>query len=77
MIFFTISFYHRDHIIQILVKLKSLGVAIGLKNDAWCPLPVLLELSFDTLRDASDYLGSMNEIRGTIVEFQEHLNACA
>ena len=31
MIFFTISFYHRDQIIQILVKLKSLGVVIGLE----------------------------------------------
>ena len=40
-------------------------------------LPVLLELKYDTLRDASDHLGSMNEIRETFVEFQEHLYACA
>ena len=40
-------------------------------------LPVLLELKYDTLRDASDHLGSMNEIRETFVEFQEHLYAYA
>ena len=40
-------------------------------------LPVLLELKYDTLRDASNHLGSMNEIRETFVEFQEHLYAHA
>ena len=39
-------------------------------------LPALLELKYNTLRDASDHLGSMNEIRETFVEFQEHLYAC-
>ena len=40
-------------------------------------LPVLLELKYDTLRDASNHLGSMNEIKETFVEFQEHLYAHA